>query len=257
MRLIKADHDLAEKADFPGTEIEMTSSSSYLSASSASMVLATLIAMVMASAAQAIPIVLTLSEVSNNEGEGNGVDNLELNATATLTVVGTTLTIELANLTDTLSTQEFDISAFVFSTSSDISALTLTSAPSADAGWSQGASSVGGFGTFDDGASANPDLVNNEVGLNPDLVNAGETATFIYSFVCGGACDETDFIQPSSDPNGGITFAAKFINGGSIGGDSAWGGTTSSGVPIPEPGTASLIMLGLAGLGAYGRRQRA
>ncbi len=84
-------------------------------------------------------------------------------------------------------------------------------------------------------------------------MNAGETGIFIYSFVCSGVCDESDFIVPT---NKGFTFAAKFINGNG-GGLSAWGGTTGSGVPIPEPGAATLIMLGLVGLGVVGRRQRA
>ncbi len=214
-----------------------------------------LLSLAFASAAQAVPILLTLSDVSNNEGEFDGVDATELNATALLTVFGTTLTIEFSNSTDTLSSQPMDISAFVFNFSSAISSLTLTSAPSTDAGWAQVASTVGGFGSFDDGAKANPDSVSNEVGLNPDLVMAGETGIFVYSFVCGGVCDETDFIVPT-DPQG-FTFAAKFINGGGLDGDSAWGGTMGSGVPIPEPGTATLIMLGLAGLGVVGRRQRA
>ncbi len=113
------------------------------------------LSLALASAAQAVPILLTLSEVSNNEGDIDGVDNTELNATALLTVAGTTLTIELTNSTDTLSSQPFDISAFVFNYSSAISSLTLTSAPSADTGYSQGApNNIGGFGKFDDGASA-------------------------------------------------------------------------------------------------------
>ena len=212
-----------------------------------------LLSLAFASAAQAVPILLTLSDVSNNEGEFDGVDATELNATALLTVFGTTLTIEISNSTDTMSSQPMDISAFVFNFSSAISSLTLTSAPSTDAGWIQVASTVGGFGSFDDGAKANPDSVFAEIGRNPDLVMAGETGIFVYSFVCGGVCDETDFIVPT---NKGFTFAAKFINGNG-GGESGWGGTMGSGVPIPEPGTATLIMLGLAGLGVVGRRQRA
>lgn len=218
--------------------------------------LTALFAFSIAGTAHAVPILVTLSEVSNNEGELDGVDATELNATALFTVTGTTLTIVLTNTTDTLSNNEFDISAFVFNVNSDdISALTLTSFPNADGGYTQGTSVVGGFGSFDDGAFANIDTTGPdfEIGENLDLVNPGDSETFTYTFTCSGTCDEEDFVTPNGSD---YTFAAKFINGGGLGGDSAWGGTTSPGVPIPEPFTASLLMLGLLGLGVAGRRSR-
>ena len=203
--------------------------------------------------AQAVPILVTVSEESNDPGN---VPASDLNATLLFTVTGTTLTIDVTNTTNTLSLQDYDISAFNFNTNeADISNLVLTGYPSTDAGWTQGSTSSGGFNPFDDGASANPDLTDNAVGLNPDLVNAGETGTFTYSFDCAGTCTEEDFIVANDS---GYTVAVKFINGGAppfASSDSAWGATTSSGVPIPEPSTASLLMLGLVGLGAARRRR--
>jgi hypothetical protein len=207
-------------------------------------VLATVVlALVIAGASQATPILVTLAEESNDPGK---VAASELNATFLFTVVGTTLTIDVTNTTDALSLQNYDISAFDFNISTEIVALTLTSAPSSDAGWIQGTTVAGGFMPFDDGASALPDQTNNEIGQNPDLINAGASGAFTFSFVCGGACDETDFVLPNGN---GYTLAAKFINGdGQPSGDSGWGATTF----VPEPSTGLLLLIGLAGLA--GRR---
>jgi hypothetical protein len=206
-------------------------------------------AFAVAGTAQAVPLLVEVSDVSNGT-----VPASDLNATLLFTVTGTTLTIDVTNTTDALSSQDFDIQAINFNINSDdISGLTLTSFPFTDAGWTQGAGVAGGFGSFDDGASALPDLTDGEIGLNPDLVNAGETGTFTYSFICSGTCTEEDFVVANGS---GYTVAVKFINGGGLHGDSAWGGTTSPGVPIPEPSTVSLLLLGLVGLGVAGRGGR-
>lgn len=167
---------------------------------------------------------LVLSEMSNNEGELDGVLADELNATAIVTVADTTLTIELMNTSDPLSTMDFDISAFNFNHSFEVSNVQLTSFPSSDAGWLKSDRRsdlrVGGFGRFDVAVKAKPDLTFGEVGLNPDLVNAGETGLFVFSFACSGTCDAADF---DVEIESGKAVAVKFINGDGIGGLSAWG----------------------------------
>jgi hypothetical protein len=130
-------------------------------------------------------LTITLSDFSNDTAGGNAVPASDLNATLELIVTGNdTLRLDIENATNTLSSQNHDISAFVFNTSDQVSNVVLTAFPDTDAGWAQAVSSVGSFGDSDrdDGASALPEPTDDEIGLIPDLVNTGEAGVLVFTF---------------------------------------------------------------------------
>jgi hypothetical protein len=142
---------------------------------------------------------------------------------------------------------DYDVSEIWLSLSSDITIGSILSpAVGANLGWELGAppaTMVDGFGLFNLGVTLIGD-----VNLNPDLILPGETAAILISFACAGTCDESDLINNAK----GKAAAAKFLNGGDVYGDpndSALGASA-----VPEPSTALLMSLGLAGLAAVRRR---
>ena len=173
---------------------------------------------------------LVLSEMSNNEGENDGVPADELNATAIVMVAGTTLTIELTNTSDLLSSMDFEISAININVNgADVSNVRLTFFPSSDTGWfmtnRRSDRKVGGFGSFRVAVKVAPDSIYAMEGMNPDLIGPGETGLFVFSFDCAGECDAADF---DVENESGKAVAVKFINGGGIHGYSAWGASGAS-----------------------------
>jgi hypothetical protein len=109
---------------------------------------------------------------------------------------------------------------------------------------------VDGFGSFRFG------LTDGVGGTNVNLIGPTESVLFTFS-VSGSASGDLDFIVENGT---GKVIAAKFVNGPidpeSPGNeDSAFG--ASSGAPIPEPGTLSLLGLGLAAIGTQRRSRRA
>jgi len=141
----------------------------------------------------------------------------------------------------------YDVSEIWLNVSSDITIGSILSPTSGvDLGWELGApppQMVDGFGDFNLGV-----VLIGDVNVNPDLILPGEIATILISFSCVGTCDSGSVENNLK----GKAAAAKFINGGNIHGDlndSAFGAS-----PIPEPSTALLLGLGLAGLTTYRRR---
>lgn len=194
---------------------------------------------------------LYLSEYSSDDTPAS-----ELTATANFSVMGSTLTLTVTNLTHTV-TSGYNMNQLYFNTSNDVTNLMLTGAYGSVDGdnlsaWTLNAATGGqstatkadGFGKFDwsllDGVNG-----------NPSTIYPAEVQTFTLAIFCGmgSTCDEFDFGWEYSSGRGEhVRVAAKFISGPH--GDSAFGGTTI----IPEPSTAALLGLGLA---ALARRRRA
>jgi hypothetical protein len=198
-------------------------------------------ALLLSSGASATTIVL--SQFSSDE-----TDPSVLDATLDLGVAGTTLTVTLTN--DTTAPFEYSIISIAFNSSSDITGLALSSASGSGDGvntgsWSLGSGGMDGFGSFDHKLSG-------PVDMQPASVLPGETQTFTLTFTCLGTCDMSDFgVELSTVPPGNIPSlaAAQFVSG--PGDDSAFGAT------VPEPGTVSLLALGLAGLAIRARARAA
>jgi len=175
-----------------------------------------------------------------------------MDATMTFSVVGSTMTLEVSNL----SASPIRMSELYFNASDDVTSITLSSAPShsstGDMLWAASASAAStGFGTFDymlEGIVAGKGQ-NRE----PGEILAGGTATFTFA-VTGMNIDASDFGTELSAASGGDTAAyaagAFHPNGGA---------NTVTGAAVattPEPSTALLMALGLGMLSRVGRRQR-
>lgn len=172
-----------------------------------------------------------------------------LDAELDFSVVGSTLTLSVSNLTpENEDDPSFKINKIYFNVTDNVEGLSLTDVTgpedSATTGWDLGVSEdgflVGGFGRFDVA------LVGGQ-GNHLPVVEPGKTVSFVFQISGAGSFVDTDFITLSS-PVGGhiVSYAvAKFYNDNT----SAYGATN-----VPEP--ASAMMLGLGGVFFALRRRR-
>ncbi len=107
-------------------------------------------------------------------------------------------------------------------------------------------SMVNGFGTFRFG------LTDGVGEMNANVLEPGESVVFILSISGTGPFTDVDFVVGNSMS---FTAAAKFVNGPDDPEDP--GNEDSAFGAVPEPGTASLLGLGLLGIAAARRRLRA
>jgi len=197
---------------------------------------------------------ITLSQVSSDDTPASQLD-------ATLDFVisgGTTLELTVTNTTGVGGDPTFNISEIFFNGSADVTSLTLDSETAAGEWELNLLQSAGGFGTYDFQLISSDD---------PGAV-IPTSATFFLTINDGiGSFDMGDFVGDdtfSTTPPGMFEAqaAAKFVqcvDGSSVEcteyDDSAFGASNGPGFPpVPEPGTASLIGLGLVGLGLARRR---
>ncbi len=199
---------------------------------------------------------ITLSDMSSDATPAGDLD-----ATLDFTVIGgDQLQIVVTN--DTTAPNEFNIDAFYWMGSADVTSLTLVSATHSvngdvTAAWSpvETGIMVDGFGVFDFG------LTDGVGETNPNIIMPGESVTFLLDIT--GACAAAMDCDPFDDFLSIANAAGKSVGGMFVNGpddpeapgmeDSAFG---ASG-PIPEPGTFALGALGLLGLASYARRRRA
>ncbi|UCF34918.1 MAG: PEP-CTERM sorting domain-containing protein [Phycisphaerales bacterium] len=154
-----------------------------------------------------------------------------LDATLEFIVVDSTLTLEVTN--DTTAPDTFDISEVHFNVleSAGVTALALISPTE---GWFLRTNvDTGMFGVFDF-------TVIDGVGEVPTQILPGETEAFTFDISGGGPFYASDFTSDfSTIPPGDMPAlaAAKFVDGPDM--DSAYGAY------VPEPGSLSLLALGL------------
>lgn len=225
----------------------------------------------LAAPAQAIPLEYTLSDMTSEQEEIDddlcavapcGTPASVLDATVTVELSGSDLKITVDNNTSGGSgAGDYDISEIWL----NISGVTVNSVSPAGSGagaTSDGydlavPSTVDGYGTFSVGI-----VVHGDVNQNDDLITAGQQNVMII-LGCSdiGGCAAASIVDTSK----GKQVAAKFINGGAVydegpgnkldGNDSAYGASGEGFPPIPEPGTAALLFVGLSGLLAATRRR--
>jgi hypothetical protein len=170
---------------------------------------------------------IILSTHSSDESPASVLD-----ATLEFIVVDSTLTLEVTN--DTVAPDAFDLSEVHFNVleSAGVTALALIS-PTEDWLLDTGMD-TGMFGIFDFS-------VIDGVGPDPAQILPGETETFTFDISGSGPFYASDFTSEfSTVPPGDIAAlaAAKFVDGPDM--DSAYGAY------VPEPGSLSLLALGLA-----------
>lgn len=214
---------------------------------------ALLLSMLIAGSAFALPLPVTtdLSSMSSEQGEG-GTPPGPLDASVTVELVGTDLKITIDNNTSGGPGSGFyDISGVWL----NITGETIDSVSPLGAG--SGATSTGfdltapppqmvdGFGMFTVGIA-----VHGDVNQNPDLITATEQNVMVILTCADGDCSSAALVDNAS----GKAVAAKFINGGDNFGDpndSAFGASPAG--FVPEPGTGTLVGLGLFAMVAHHR----
>ncbi len=195
---------------------------------------------------------LTLSDYVSDGPSPPNVDWLD--ATVEFSVSGSTLNVDVTNLTGQGGDPAFDIAQIYFNTPDsldDVGGLTLTDViggdPAAytqwntDTNYSENSYVVNGFGAFD--------MMVTDGGQH--VINPTETYTFSFSISGTGAYTEADFgtlMSNTSPPHGGMEMlvAVKFVQG--PGDASAFGATD-----IPEP--ATMCLFGLGGLALLRKRR--
>lgn len=177
----------------------------------------------------------------------------QLSATVDFDVVGTTLTLSVTNQT---ANPIFQISEILFNSSDAVADLTFSDGPgpcpAAGCQWDLFASGVrttgGGMGRFDWA------LISND--LDGDgLIAPGATASFELEISGTGPFDASDFAAEFSSIPPGMTralVALKFVR--CSGAACVENDDSAFGAAIPEPATAALVLWGLAGVAALGRR---
>ena len=175
--------------------------------------------------------IITLSDFGSDSTPAECLD-----ATVEFSVVESTLTIVVSNLTDGPDGGQdtgFDIMSIYFNATENVADLMLTSPAS---GWAlypwSNYTKANGFGQFDFALIGS-------VGSEPAHVDGESSETFTLT-VTGTGVSASDFytdlsvIPPGKMP---MLVAAKFVNG--PGDDSAFGATE-----VPEPVTVALLGLG-------------
>jgi hypothetical protein len=204
------------------------------------------------SLAFALPATATTIHVSDLSSDDTPASQLDANVS--FDVVGTTLFIGVTNLTD--DPAAFNISAIYFNSSDDIADLIFSdgpgSCPVGSCRWDVFASSndtkAGAFGTFDWA------IISND---KKGAIAPSDTAIFEFEISGSGPFDMSDFgtefstIPPGKFPS---LVAVKFVQ--CSGSACIQNDDSAFGAAIPEPGTASLVLMGLLGLAIRGRNPR-
>jgi hypothetical protein len=146
----------------------------------------------------------------------------------------------------------FNLNELYWNAASNVSGLSLLSATHSVNGdvtglWTpvEPDLSADGFGTFDF-------ALTDGVGMpSPGIIMPGQSVVFILDITGTGPFDMSDFVEPNSM---GYLAAVKFVNGPD---DPEAPGMEDSayGAVVPEPATAGMLVLGLLGLAAAGRRR--
>jgi hypothetical protein len=169
-----------------------------------------------------------------------------LQATLEFQVVGSTLLVHATN--HTTAAAPYDIHWFYFNTSDDVAALSLLGYQDPywtlydDGYWV----TTPTFGVFD------YSLWSYGASQPQAFIQPGETHTFNLAIYCalGAVCDASDFTTVATSGPTPVLASMRFVRAGV---DTAFGATNTV-IAMPEPGSAVLVALGLAGIA--GARQR-
>ncbi len=186
--------------------------------------------------------VLRLSQYSSDRDDNEYPTYLAeyLDAELDFSVAGSTLALGVTNLTpENAGDPAFKINKIYFNVTDNVQGLTLTTATGPEdsvtneweLGFSEDGFLVGGFGRFDVSLTGGH-------GNQPNVINPGETVSFVFQITGSAPFSDSDFITLSSQVGGHIVSyaAAKFYNDDDV---SAYGATN-----IPEPATVFILGLG-------------
>jgi hypothetical protein len=171
-----------------------------------------------------------------------------LQATLDFQVLGSTLLVQATNLTTAAA--PYDIHWLYFNASDDVAGLALTGYR--DPYWTlydQGYwITTPTFGVFD------YSLWSYGASQPQAFIQPGETQGFLLAIDCaaGAVCDASDFTTvPTTGPTP-VLASMRFVRPGL---DTAFGASNTA-IGAPEPSTAALLALGLAGIAGARRRAR-